>query len=183
MRLLQVSLSFALLLAPASDMPRHHAKAAAKKQARYAPAPPVVNTVYGPIAANLNGDGQAVGAYADPAKQTIYLQPDPNPFARAHETAHLFDSQVLSEGDRHYFQRLMQAPAGPWNHGEATGRVDGLRSPNEWFADYYAAAATGMTPQNGYSVAQFAAIGPKRMVRFQKALQRLADRQHLQPYK
>lgn len=131
----------------------------------------------------MGTDSQAVGAYADPASSTIYLPHDPSPYARAHETGHLLDSQVLSEGDRRYFQRLMMAPDGPWNHGEAYGKVDGFRSPNEWFADYYAAAATGQTPANGHSIGQYAEIGPKRMKRFEKAMARLAKRHQLERYK
>lgn len=146
------------------------------------PAPPVVNVVYGQIDPNLNRDGHPVGAYADPANNTIYLPADPNKFMRGHETAHLFDHQVLTDGDRRYFQRLMHAPEGPWDRGAATGQVDGLRSPAEWFADYYGAAASGMTPQRGYAVAQFAEIGPKRMIRFQKAMERLMRRRSLKPY-
>lgn len=151
--------------------------------AGFIPGPPVINTVYGPVDTSLNRDGQAVGAYADPATNTIYLPHDPNPYARAHETGHLFDTQVLSEGDRRYFQRLMHAPRGPWDHGETYGKVQGEASPNEWFADYYAAAATGMTPQNGHSIGQFAEIGAKRMKRFEKAMARLAKRHKLQRYK
>lgn len=149
----------------------------------FIPAPPVVHTVYGAIDPNVNRDGQMVGAYADPATQTIYLPKDPSAYMRAHETGHLFDSQILSDGDRRYFARLMHAPAGPWDHGQAYGRVDGNVSPNEWFSDYYAAAATRMTPDRGYSVGQYAEIDAKRMRAFQKAMARLARRRDLEPYK
>lgn len=157
--------------------------ATAASVASFVPAPPIVNIVYGPIDPNTNGGGEMVGAYADPATNTIYLPNDPSPYARAHETGHLFDAQVLGDGDRIYFQKLMQAPAGPWDHGKAYGKVEGNISPNEWFSDYYAAAATGRTPQNGYGGESFATIGPKRMIRFEKALARLGKRRSLQQYK
>lgn len=157
--------------------------AARRQQQPYLPAPPVVHTVYGPVDPNVNQDGAAVGAYADPAAQTIYLPNDPSAFMRAHETAHLFDAQVLNDGDRQYFQRLMHAPQGPWNHGEAYGRVEGEASPNEWFADYYGALGSGLTPEKGYSVGQFAEIGVKRLQRFAAALERVGRRQGLQAYR
>jgi hypothetical protein len=160
-----------------------HPLVAAARQRQYVPAPPVVHTVYGPVNASLNQDGAAVGAYADPAAQTIYLPKDPSPFMRAHETAHLFDAQVLTDGDRSYFQRLMHAPQGAWNHGETYGRVEGEASPNEWFADYYGALASGLTPDKGYSVGQFAEIGAKRLQQFAAALERVGHRQHLRAYR
>lgn len=146
------------------------------------PRPPVVNVVYGTIDPNVNGGGAPVGAYADPDTNTIYVPEDPNPYARAHETAHLFDKQVLTEGDRRFFARLMRAPKGPWNHGEAYGHVQGEISPNEWFADYYAASATRQTPARGYAGSHFAEIDARRMRQFEKAMQRLMKRRGLKPY-
>lgn len=172
------------LVGPVGVVPSQHALiAASRRQQQYVPAPPVVHTVYGPVDPNVNTDGAAVGAYSDPATQTIYLPNAPSAFMRAHETAHLFDSEVLTAGDRSYFQRIMHAPQGPWNHGEAYGKVEGEVSPNEWFADYYGALASGMTPDKGYSVGQFAEIGAKRLQNFAAALERVGRRRGLQPYR
>jgi hypothetical protein len=104
---------------------------------------------------------------------------------RAHETGHLFDAEVLTDGDRRFFQRAMKAPIGPWSHAAAYGRVEGNISPNEWFADYYGAFASNLTGLHGQSsVGSFATITPVRMRRFEKALVRLAKRRGLsQPYK
>jgi hypothetical protein len=176
MRLLVLVLAVAFL-------PRENSLLKAARQQPYVPAPPTVNVVYENIDPNANQDGAAVGAYADPANQTIHLPKDPSSFMRGHETAHLFDAQVLSDGDRTYFQRLMHAPKGPWDHGTAYGKVQGEISPNEWFADYYGALASGQTPDKGYSIGSFAEIGPERLKRFAAALERLGRRQGLQPYR
>lgn len=118
-------------------------------------------------------------AATDVATRTVWYQGTLDPFVRAHETGHLFDAESLSDGDRHYFQRVMQAPAGPWKTG--TG-LDGLKSPNEWFADYYATAATNIDVKHAGEAA-YATIGPKRLKRFEQALARLGRRQQLAAYK
>lgn len=173
----------ALLVIIVAFLPSSHPLIAAARERQYVPAPPKVNVVYGTVDPSLNADGAAVGAYTDAANNTIHLPRDPSDFMRAHETGHLFDSQILSDGDRNYFQRLMHAPAGPWDHGAAYGKVQGEVSPNEWFADYYGALASGLTPDKGYSIGQFAVIGPKRLERFAAALERLGRRNGLQPYR
>lgn len=167
-------------------VPAHRAlmDAAAKQPKPYVPAPPVVNVVYESVDPSVNGGSEMVSAYTDAANNTIHLPKNPSPFMRSHETGHLFDSQVLSDGDRNYFQRIMHAPAGPWDHGQAYGKVEGNVSPNEWFADYYGAYAANLTGLNGQpSIGSFAMITPKRMKRFISALERLGHRNNLQPYR
>jgi hypothetical protein len=161
---------------------RAQAQQVALASRRYIPAPPVINTVYGPVDPNINGDGQAVAAYTDPTTNTIHLPRDYSPFMRANEVAHLFDRQVLTDGDRNFFRKLMRAPKdGPWDRAYA-GDPNGYVSPAEWFSDYYAAAATGLTPQNGYNATQHAEMDERRMRQFEKAMKRLMKRRGLKPY-
>lgn len=145
----------------------------------YTPAPKTYTVRMGAIdPSQINGGTEMVGAYADTANNTVHVQPDPNPFAVTHELGHLFDSQILSDGDRRYFTRIMHAPGGPWNRGEATGKVDGNISPNEWFSDYYGAMGTGFDARQG-GLGSFAVITPRRLHNFEAALGRLGKRRGL----
>lgn len=138
------------------------------------PAPPVVNIVEGRAP---GVDPAAMGTAAtDPNTSTIYHEGALDPATKAHEVGHLFDSEVLTDGDRHYFQRVMQAPAGAWQSG--TGLHGGATSPSEWFADYYQAAALHLDPSK-QNEAAYASIGPKRLHRVEAALERLARRRGL----
>lgn len=145
----------------------------------YVPAPPKYQILPGQIDPNLNQSGVLASAYADTANNAVHVQRDPDPFAVGHELGHLFDSQILGDGDRRYFQRLMHAPAGAWNLGETTGKVQGEISPNEWFGDYYGAMASGFDA-NHNSLGSFAVITPRRLHNFEAALARLGRRRGLQ---
>jgi hypothetical protein len=142
------------------------------------PAPPKVEYIRGlppgTTEAELSGN-----ASSDGAAGKIYFQGILGRSTRAHELGHLLDHQVLTDGDRQYFQRLMHAPAGDWRSG--TGLLGGLRSPSEWFADYYQASALGLDPTR-QNEAAYATIGPKRLQRFEKALDRLTTRRGLGTY-
>ena len=147
------------------------------------PAPPTVNYVYGPVDPNTNEQANMpVSAYADTATATVHLPEDPTPFMKAHEIGHLFDAQILTAGDRRFFQRTMGMPAGPWDHGAAYSTTDLSQSPSEWFADYYGAIAAGYT-RPGWGVGSFATIGPRRAERVRRALNRLGKRHNLKPLK
>lgn len=149
----------------------------------FIPAPPVVNVKYERIDPNLNGNGQMTTAYADPDTNTIHIPLDGvHKFVKAHEVGHLFDAQILTDGDRRYFTRLMRAPAGPWSYAN-TSDPRGEISPQEWFADYYGAAATGLTPANGVSPGSYAEIDDRRMRAFEKAMSRLMVRHKLRLYR
>ena len=117
-------------------------------------------------------------AQTDAASGTVYYQGTLDPFARAHEVGHILDAQVLTDGDRRFFQRLMHAPAGDWRTG--TG-LKGAASPSEWWADYYGSAALGVDPVHENQAA-YANVGPKRLKRFEQALDRLGRRHGLLPY-
>lgn len=135
------------------------------------PAPPAVNYAQG-TAPGADANAMGTASYARDTN-TIYYQGKIDPTARAHETGHAFDDQVLTDGDRVYFQRLMRAPAGEWRTG--TGLQGGAQSPSEWFADYYQAAVMNVDPRFANEAA-YAQIGPKRLKQFRKAMQRLAKR-------
>lgn len=143
----------------------------------FVPAAPVVNYVqgYAPGITQENATGTA--AY-DANTDTVYYQGRLRKSTKAHELGHALDDQVLTDGDRAYFQKLLHAPAGEWNTG--TG-LQGLASPNEIFADYYQAAALHLDPRR-QSEASYTTVGPVRLKRFEAALARIAARKHLQPY-
>lgn len=141
------------------------------------PAPPTMNVTQG-YAPGLPPEQAMGNAAFDSNTNTLYYQGTLDPATRAHETGHAFDHQALSDGDRAFFQKLMHAPAGEWRAG--TG-LQGVSSPSEWFADYYAASALGLDPRR-QNEAAYASIGPKRLKRFEQALDRLGRRQGLLPY-
>lgn len=142
----------------------------------YAPAPPRIRYVRGVA------PGTPVGvmspAQTDIASGTIYYTQPLEKFDKAHEVGHVLDGEVLTDGDRQYFQKLMHAPAGAWYGGSA---ADTGGSAFEWFGDYYAAAAMHADPAHGQAWG-YAQIGPKRLKRFQQAIERLGKRHNLQPY-
>jgi hypothetical protein len=133
--------------------------------------------------------GPIVGAYADPATGIVHLGPEnrghkydrTDEFTAAHELAHLLDFGSLDDAWRRRFQRTMGMPAGEWRRGTGMTR-EGLRSPSEWFGDYYAAAAIRMRPGEG--VGSYATITPRRLRRFERALTQFAGTQPLlRPYR
>lgn len=157
-----------------------------KKKRIRPPAPPRSNVLYSDLSDAPTGAG-LVGGYS--TGEDIHVLPGTDAYTLAHEMGHLLDTQVLSDGDRNYFTRLLQAPQGPWNTG--TGAAGGYHSPNERFADYYAAAATGYDPRpkrrkdgavQGGGTDSYTAIGPKRLRRFVKALERVQRRNNLRDY-
>lgn len=140
------------------------------------PAPPVIHYVHG-LAPSEPANSMSV-AQTDFATGTIYSTQPLTKFDMAHEVGHVLDGEILSEGDRRFFQRLMHAPAGEWYQGSAADTGGG---PSEWFGDYYAAAAVHLDPRHGM-LGNYAQIGPKRLKRFQQAIERLGKRHGLQPY-
>lgn len=142
------------------------------------PAPPSVRYTQG-TAPGLPQNAMGTAAYSAD-EDTVYYQGILDPATKAHETGHAFDDQILSDGDRRFFQRTMGMPDGEWRTGTGLN-ADGLKSPSEWFADYYAAAVLGLDPER-QSEAAYAQIGPKRLARFSAALDRLGRRQGLKSY-
>ena len=145
------------------------------------PAPPRVRFVHG----TMPGDTEAAKglgvAVTDAASDTIYYDQPLDRFSRAHEIGHLLDAEILTDADRRRFTRIMRVPGAPdWWRG--TGDDDGLLTPAEWFADYYAAAATRMDVRHG-GVVSYATFTPRRLARFERALASLGRRHGLGPYR
>lgn len=150
---------------------------ASQAMGAYVPGAPVIHFVR---SANPSGAADSMApAATDMSTGTVYYSQKLDPFSKAHETGHVFDSEVLDSGERSFFQRLMHAPGGQWDQG--TG-VSGYHSPDEWFADYYAAAANHLDLSK-QGVSSYATIGPKRLKRFEAALARLGQRKNLQSYR
>jgi hypothetical protein len=129
------------------------------------------------------------GAYADPSTNVIHLGPEnaghkfdrSDEFTAAHEMAHLLDYGSLNDQWRARFQRTMGMHPGVWRRGTGTTR-GGLRSPSEWFGDYYAASAIRLRPGEG--VGSYATITPRRLKRFERVLTEFAGTQPmLKPYR
>lgn len=120
-------------------------------------------------------------AVTDPNTGTIYSDGPLDRFSRAHEIGHVLDAEVLTDADRQTFRLIMRVPgdADWWN---GPGDDDGLRTPCEWFADYYAAAATRMDARHG-GVVSYATITPRRLARFEQTLDALGRRYGLAPYR
>lgn len=148
-----------------------YALAVLASAAAFIPAPPTVNYVQG-VAPGADANAMGTAAYSRDT-DTVYYQGKLDPATKAHEVGHAFDDQLLTDGDRVYFQRLMHAPTGGWRTG--TGLQGGATSPSEWFADYYQAAAMNLDPRV-QNEAAYGQIGPKRLKQFKKAMQRLAKR-------
>jgi hypothetical protein len=110
------------------------------------PSPPHVRYVYarppgwtGPFTAAAAGD-------------PIWRARHVDTFTLEHERGHVFDYELLTRADRRYLTRLMRLRgdwtlAGSWELGQWEG---GARSPDEWFADWYANARMGCGPSLGY---------------------------------
>lgn len=141
------------------------------------PAPPHVTFVNG-RAPGLPADAMAPAA-TDVQSGTIYSEVPLSKMARGHEVGHLLDAQVLTDGDRSYFERLM-GMRGAWDQG--TGPA-GLHSPNEHFADWYGNAVAGFDPSNSWQSAYTTPPDPKVFRQFVAALGRLGHRKGLLPYK
>jgi hypothetical protein len=127
-------------------------------------------------------------AYANPATNTVHtFQGGPqNRFTIAHEMAHLFAHQVLTDEDRARFTKMLRAPGGDWDR-ETDSPVG---NAEEWFADYYAAAATGYTgrakrAKDGALIVKdldaYADLGPRRIVKFKRAMDEIARARGLRP--
>lgn len=129
-------------------------------------------------AATSHIDGTAF-AYADVTTGTIYTSARLDRFELAHEVGHVVDWQLLTDQDRAVFAEITHAPAGGWFDWAYEG--DGA----EYFADYYAAAATNFDPRphrvkggglQGGSVGSYATITWPRLQAFKRYLNQLSAR-------
>jgi hypothetical protein len=160
-------------LAAASTLPSHAAQP-------FVPMAPAVNFVQG--TAPGDDESAAIGGGAAYAwdTDTIYHTGQLSKFARGHEMGHALDDQVLSDGDRNFFTRLMGL-SGPWRQGTGIQNA-GKRSPDEIFADWYGNAVAGNDPSRSWDDAYATPPDPKDFHRFQQALARLGRRRSLPQY-
>lgn len=143
----------------------------------YVPAPRQVQYARGSVPGDL--DGANYGAAADTATNTIYFNgPQLARSTKGHETAHILDAQVLTDGQRQFFTHLMGL-SGAWDQG--TG-YSGMKSPKEFFADWYGNAANNHDGVHRWDSAYAPPPDPKAYKRFRQALERLARRQQLGRY-
>lgn len=165
--------------------PVHHAGALAIA-ALAAPSPAHVAQPYLPIAPTINyAQGVAPGtpsnwdpsAEYDPGTKTVYSPGRLNRFQRGHEAGHALDFQVLNDGDRNYFTRLLGLK-GPW-----AADTFGTSSPQEVFADWYANAVVGNDGVHSWESGYAATPDPVTLRRFKQALARLGRRYQLAQYK
>jgi hypothetical protein len=101
------------------------------------PAPPHVTIHHEPCPYYADGGSCS---YAD--TDDVYLEPGATRFERQHELGHQFDRQVLTDPDRAWLTSRLGFKPGAWNRGTGPGN----RSPDESFADAYAACAIGLVP-------------------------------------
>lgn len=148
------------------------------------PQPAAVNFVRGPYPGVDIGVGGGVAA-ADVANSTVYSQQPLDAVQRAHEVGHIFDAQDVSEGDRLRFEQIAGFGKGRWNMGTGL-TTGGLKSPNEYFADWYANAAAGNNPggpkggswESGYATPP----SQHQFDQFKRLLAQIGARRGLQPY-
>jgi hypothetical protein len=134
------------------------------------PAPPHAEYVYA-IPEGWTGPFTAAAAGT-----TIYINPrGVDRYTLEHERGHVFDYLVLTDADRAYFTRLMRL-RGPWTQQgeEVLGQwAGGGRSPDEWFADWYANARLGCGPSLGRCWTTGYAESPMWDRQFRRFLRRL----------
>lgn len=149
--------------------------------AAFLPGPPALHFAH-TRAPGLAVDQLSAAAY-DSASETVYFEGTLSRSELGHESGHAFDFQVLTDGDRVYFTRLMGL-SGPWDQGSGYTHTAILgRSPIETFADWYGNAVNGRDAIHSWDASYTSPPDPKRFQRFKRALGRIGRRHHLQPYR
>lgn len=148
------------------------------------PAPPHYSIVYD-NPANAGGidpaTGQpfpAVGQYADTNTNTVHTTRGTSRRSIAQDVGQLVGYNVLTPGDRHYFQRILGVGDAPWDnvHGAQNGApVTG----DETFANYYSVAATGGVRAGESLLLGETSIDARKLRQFTSAIGRLGRRNHL----
>lgn len=142
-----------------------------------APGVPSVHLVRQTPAQKLPGEQWAPAA-TDQSTGTIYQFGPLDNSQMAHEVGHVFDTEVLTDGDRQQIEGLL-GMKGPWNQGTGTG---GVHSPDEAFADMYSAVATRMDPRHRWESSYVSPPAPGTYKRFVRLLDAIGQRQHLGRY-
>ena len=175
-----------------------NAALSAAAAAAFMPAPPHFNIVFdspqnaGGVNPATGPPYPAVGQYADTTTNTVHTTPGFNKRLIAQDVGQLVGYNVLNDGDRHFFSKLLGTDPTNWTSGGGANPGAG-RGGDEAFASYYAVAATGgLKPpkrhKDGTITGESLAFGdtpidPKKLKLFTAAMVRLGQRQHLQPYK
>lgn len=145
------------------------------------PAPPVVNYQRG-LPEGMAADEITPAAY-DPNTKTVHFAETLSKVARGHELGHAFDHQVLTEGDRTYFIRLMGLEC-PWDQGTGYTPVAlAGKSPIETFADWYGNAINKHDAVHSWDASYTSPPDAKTFRRFKQALVRLGRRHSLPLYR
>lgn len=148
-------------------------------QLTYAPAPPRASLVYDPVLENAGAP--SAGAYANTDTMTVHALKgqEMDPVSAGHEVGHLFDVQILSDGDRRFFSRLLGTDPASWQN-LAGGNPGGAITGTEAFSDYYTVAANGIDMRRG-GYTGYVTVDPKISRKFNAALGRLGKRHGLKP--
>ena len=154
---------------------------------RGVPAPPSFNVVFdnpkdaGGIDPATGKPWPIVGQYADEYTNTVHSTKGFGKRAIAQDVGQLFGANVLDDGQRYYFARLLGVKPDSWGKSTEGSLVRGYANAtaDEAFGDYYALAATGgLAP--GVSMAWGdVSIDRRKLRKFSAAINRLGQRQHL----
>lgn len=101
--------------------------------------------------------------------------------AIAHEMGHIL-SRYLTDENKKNFMGIMGFQPGEWNTGTGA-TAGGLKSPNEFFADYYSSVVNRVDPRRQSIAAYAHDINRKRLRRFAIALAELGRYNQLGAYK
>lgn len=146
---------------------------AAAASLAFVPAPPTVQYARG-VPEGVPADWLYTASY-NPSDKTVYFVGALDRTMRGHELGHAFDFQVLTDGDRTYFMRVMGLH-GPWNNPGADP------NPIEAFADWYGNDANRYDAVHSWDASYTSPPTALRFRRFKQALARLGHRYHLKPY-
>lgn len=145
----------------------------------YVPAPPKASLIYEDTLENA-GLPMMAGAYANTDTMTVHAlrgQGGLDNYSAGHELGHLFSKQILSDGDRRYFSRLLGTDPTRWENLTGADQPE-IVAGDEAFADYYSAAAAGFNPRRD-SYARYVNVDPRTYRKFSAALGRLGRRHDL----
>jgi hypothetical protein len=152
----------------------------------YTPAPPQYSIIYdspqdaGGVDPATGRPYPAVGQYADPATNTVHTTRGFSRRQISQDVGQLFGYNVLSDGDRNYFSRLLGTDPARWTSGHGA-QPGGMHGGDEAFANYYAVNATGGLGKGESLLMGDTSIDSAKLHQFSAALSRLGHRQHLAP--
>lgn len=90
---------------------------------------------------------RAAGCF-DEATNTVFVAERGDRETLAHELGHVFDRAKLTDRDHRWFARIVGMAGRAWQRPAAPGE-EARESPEERFADLYAACTLGVRPHSG----------------------------------